>query len=138
MRLSGQKQFDYVDPRNRQVQIEREVAFTRYLKRIGALLSPVKSRIDLNGGCFEFEASVIIPVYNRVRTVNDAIGSALSQKADFKYNIIVIDNHSTDGTTQAIEQYKDNPSVIHIIPERTDLGIGGCWNLGVNILSGVE
>ena len=132
MRLSGQKQFDYVDPRNRQVQIEREVAFTRYLKRIGALLSPVKSRIDLNEGCFEFEASVIIPVYNRVRTVNDAIGSALSQKADFKYNIIVIDNHSTDGTTEAIEQYKDNPSVIHIIPERTDLGIGGCWNLGVN------
>ena len=133
MRLSGQKQFDYVDPRNREVQIERETVFTRYLKRIGAFLSPVtKNRIDLKEGQFDCEASVIIPVYNRVRTINDAICSALSQKADFKYNVIVIDNHSTDGTTEIIKRYKDNPSVIHITPDRTDLGIGGCWSTGIN------
>lgn len=131
-RLSGEKQFDYVDPRNRQVQIEREVVFTHYLKRIGAYLPPVKHTVDLSAGEFEYEASVIIPVRNRVRTIEDAIRSVLTQETSFPFNLIVIDNHSTDGTTECIDQYAGNEKVIHLIPERDDLGIGGCWNLGVH------
>lgn len=131
-RLSGEKQFDYVDPRNRQVQIEREVVFTHYLKRIGAYLPPVKHTVDLSAGEFEYEASVIIPVRNRVRTIEDAIRSVLTQETSFPFNLIVIDNHSTDGTSEIIEQYKKDKRVIHLIPERTDLGIGGCWNQGVH------
>lgn len=131
-RKSGEKQFDYVDPRNREVQIEREVAFTYYLKRIGAYLPPVKKDIDLTEGDFENEASVIIPVRNRVRTIEDAIRSVLEQKTDFPFNLIIIDNHSNDGTSEIIRRFTDNPKVIHLIPERDDLGIGGCWNLGIN------
>ena len=131
-RLSGEKQFDYVDPRNRQVQLEREVAFTCYLKDIHAWLSPDKRRIDCTAGDFRYEASVIIPVRNRVRTIEDAIRSVLEQQTDFPFNLIVIDNHSDDGTTEIIQRYASHPQVIHLIPERTDLGIGGCWNLGVH------
>mgnify|MGYP002288496618 CR=1 FL=1 len=131
-RASGQKIFDYVDPRNRASQIEMEEACTAHLKEIGGYLEPVFEPVELTASGFENEASVIIPVRNRVRTILDAIDSALDQKTDFKYNVIVIDNHSTDGTTEAIEKkYADNPRVIHIKPERTDLGIGGCWNTGV-------
>ena len=131
-RLSGEKQFDYVDPRNRQVQLEREAAFTCYLKDIHAWLSPDKRRIDCTAGDFRYEASVIIPVRNRVRTIEDAIRSVLEQQTDFPFNLIVIDNHSDDGTTEIIQRYASHPQVIHLIPERTDLGIGGCWNLGVH------
>lgn len=132
LRKSGEKQFDYVDPRNRQVQIEREEVFTRHLKKIGAYLKPGMMTVDLKEGEFSHEASIIIPVRNRARTINDAIRSVLEQETSFPFNLIIIDNHSTDGTSEIIEQYKNDNRVIHLIPERTDLGIGGCWNLGIN------
>ena len=131
-RKSGEKIFDYVDPKNRGVQIEMEEACTDHLKAIGGYLEPVFEPIEFNRGDFKNEASVIIPVRNRVRTIRDAIKSVLSQKTDFPFNLIIIDNHSTDGTSEAIDEFKDDPRVIHIIPERDDLGIGGCWNLGAN------
>lgn len=132
LRKSGEKQFDYVDPRNRQVQIEREEVFTRHLKKIGGYLKPGMMTVDLKEGEFSHEASIIIPVRNRARTINDAIRSVLEQETSFPFNLIIIDNHSTDGTSEIIEQYKNDNRVIHLIPERTDLGIGGCWNLGIN------
>ena len=132
LRKSGEKQFDYVDPRNRQVQIEREEVFTRHLKKIGAYLKPSMMTVDLKEGEFSHEASIIIPVRNRARTINDAIRYVLEQETSFPFNLIIIDNHSTDGTSEIIEQYKNDNRVIHLIPERTDLGIGGCWNLGIN------
>lgn len=132
LRKSGEKQFDYVDPRNRDVQIEREKAFTYHLKQIDAYLPQREQLINTEEGDFEYEVSVIIPVRNRVRTIDDAIKSVLEQETDFKFNIIIIDNHSTDGTSDCIAGYKDNDKVIHIIPERTDLGIGGCWNMGID------
>ena len=132
LRKSGEKQFDYVDPRNRKVQIEREQAFTQYLKEIHAFLSPITRTIDLHEGVFENEASVIIPVRNRARTIEDAIRSVLQQETNFPFNLIVIDNHSTDGTSEIIEKFTHDKRVIHLIPQRTDLGIGGCWNLGID------
>ena len=131
-RPSGEKQFDYVNPRNREVQIEMEEAFTLYLKSIDAFLEPVCMETDVKKGKFEYEASVIIPVRNRARTITDAIRSALAQETCFPFNIIIVDNHSTDGTTEIIGQYKDNKAVIHLQPQRTDLGIGGCWDLAIN------
>ena len=128
----GESHFSYVDPKNRGVQIEMEQACTDHLKKIGGYLEPKFEEINFNQGDFEYEASVIIPVRNRVRTVRDAIKSVLSQKTDFKFNLIVIDNGSTDGTTEAIDEFKEDERLIHIIPERDDLGIGGCWNAGVN------
>lgn len=130
-RKSGEKIFDYVDPKNRGVQIEMEKACTAHLKAVGGYLEPKFDEIDFNKGNFEYEASVIIPVRNRIRTIRDAIRSVLSQKTDFPFNIIVIDNHSTDGTTEAIDEFKDDPRLVHIVPQRDDLGIGGCWNAGV-------
>ncbi|MBO5053915.1 MAG: glycosyltransferase [Muribaculaceae bacterium] len=130
-RKSGEKIFDYVDPKNRGVQIEMEKACTAHLKEIGGYLEPKFTEIDFNKGDFEYEASVIIPVRNRIRTIRDAIKSVLSQKTDFPFNLIVIDNHSTDGTTEAIDEFKDDPRLVHIVPQRDDLGIGGCWNAGV-------
>ena len=134
IRKSGEKQFDYVDPRNREVQIEMEKVCTGHLKRIGAYIAPESvTDIPVENGSFEYEASVIIPVRNRVKTIEDAIMSALSQRTDFPFNIIVVDNHSTDGTTKAISKVANfDPRVVHIIPQRTDLGIGGCWDLAIN------
>lgn len=131
-RKSGEKQFDYVDPKNRAVQIEMEQICTEHLKRIGAYLEPKFKNVEFTGG-FPVTASVVIPVYNRVRTVKDAVESALSQKCDFPFNVIVVDNHSTDGTTQLLEEIaaKDD-RLIHIVPAKYDLGIGGCWNLAVH------
>ena len=131
-RKSGEKQFDYVDPRNRDRQIEMEQACTEHLKAIGGYLKPDFKDIDFNAGEFEVEASVIIPVRNRAMTIAAAIESVLKQKTTFKFNLIVIDNHSTDGTTEAIDGFKSDERVVHLIPERKDLGIGGCWNYGVN------
>lgn len=131
-RKSGEKLFDYVDPRNRDRQIEMEAACTEHLKAIGGYLAPDFEPVCFSSGDFEYEASVIIPVRNRIRTVRDAIRSVLKQKTDFKFNLIVIDNHSTDGTTEAIDEFGDDERLVHLIPERTDLGIGGCWNLGVH------
>ena len=129
---SGEKIFDYVDPKNRNRQIEMEEACTEHLKEIGGYLEPEFKQIEFSAGNFEYEASVIIPVRNRIRTIRDAIRSVLSQKTDFKFNLIIIDNHSTDGTTEAIDEFKNDERLIHIIPERNDLGIGGCWNMGVH------
>jgi len=131
-RLSGAKQFDYVNPKNRAVQIEMEKACTEYLKRTGAYLPPQFKTINFNKGEFAYEVSVIIPVRNRVRTIEDAIRSAFAQKTSFPYNVIIVDNHSSDGTGEVIGQYMANGNLIHIIPEREDLGIGGCWNLAVH------
>ena len=131
-RKSGEKIFDYVDPKNRDRQIEMEQACTEHLKEIGGYLAPEFKKIEFSAGNFEYEASVIIPVRNRIRTIADAIESVLKQETDFPFNLIVIDNHSTDGTTECIDQYAGNEKVIHLIPERDDLGIGGCWNLGVH------
>lgn len=131
LRASGEKQFDYVNPRNREVQIEMESICTEYLKRIGAWL-PEREGVPAGSPAeFPLEASVIIPVFNRVRTVADAVRSALSQKTDFDYNVIVIDNHSSDGTSEILDSIGD-PRLVHLIPERNDLGIGGCWNLGIS------
>jgi len=131
-RKSGEKQFDYVDPRNREVEIEMEKACTCHLKEINGWLKPEFRGISFDKDKFEFEASVIIPVKNRVKTINDAIRSVLNQEANFKFNLIVIDNHSTDGTTERISTFaKADERVVHIIPERNDLGIGGCWNEGI-------
>lgn len=131
-RKSGEKIFDYVDPKNRAVQIDMEKACTDHLKCIGAYLKPEFTTIEFDKGNFEYEASVIIPVRNRVKTIEDAIQSVLSQKTDFKFNLIIIDNHSTDGTTEAIRKYSSDDRLIHLIPDRNDLGIGGCWNWGVH------
>ena len=131
-RKSGEKQFDYVDPRNRDRQIEMEKACTQHLKEIGGYLEPHFEDIDFSQGEFEVEASVIIPVRNREATIGAAIESVLKQQAKFKFNLIVIDNHSTDGTTEAIDAFKADGRVVHLVPERNDLGIGGCWNYGVN------
>ena len=133
-RTSGQKQFDYVNPRNRDVQIEMEAVCTEHLKLNGGYLQPgIGAKADVNEGSFPVLASVIIPVRNRVRTIADAVTSALNQQLDGDFNVIVVDNHSTDGTTQILSDLaKKETRLVHIIPERTDLGIGGCWNLGIN------
>ena len=135
-RKSGEKLFDYVDPKNRDVQIEMEKVCTAHLKRIGAWLEPKFKDPDINEferGDFNVKASVVIPVFNRIRTVKDAVASALSQKTDFPYNVIVVDNHSTDGTTGILEEIAAaNPDLVHLVPARHDLGIGGCWNLAVH------
>lgn len=134
-RASGQKQFDYVNPRNREVQIEMEAACTEHLRRIGALVSPENLKsVDFSASETDFAntASVIIPVRNRVRTIRDAVESALSQQTAFPFNVIVVDNHSTDGTTDILKELRETDTrVVHIIPERDDLGIGGCWNLAI-------
>ena len=134
-RKSGEKQFDYVDPRNRDVQIEMEKVCTAHLKRIGAYLEPDFKEPDSCGlgGSFPVTASVVIPVFNRLRTVGDAVESALSQECAFPFNVIVVDNHSTDGTTDLLSSIAArDPRLIHVIPERNDLGIGGCWNMAVH------
>ena len=131
-RKSGEKQFDYVNPRNREVQIEMEKACTQHLGKVGALIDTTFYRQpDFGEQDFEYEASVIIPVFNREKTVADAVKSALGQKANFKFNVIVVNNHSTDRTGEILDELKvDN--LIQIVPERTDLGIGGCWNEAIN------
>jgi len=131
-RKSGEKQFDYVNPRNREVQIEMEKACTQHLGKVGALIDTTFYRQpDFGEQDFEYEASVIIPVFNREKTVADAVKSALGQKANFKFNVIVVNNHSTDSTGEILDELKAD-NLIQIVPERTDLGIGGCWNEAIN------
>ena len=131
-RKSGEKQLDYVNPRNREVQIEMEKACTQHLGKVGALIDTTFYRQpDFGEQDFEYEASVIIPVFNREKTVADAVKSALGQKANFKFNVIVVNNHSTDRTGEILDELKAD-NLIQIVPERTDLGIGGCWNEAIN------
>ena len=141
-RKSGEKQFDYVNPRNREVQVEMERACTQHLEKVGALIDTSYYRLpDFNEQDFEYEASVVIPVFNREKTIADAVKSALSQKANFKFNVIVVNNHSTDKTGEILsriahemEEKNDKQAgrLIQIVPERRDLGIGGCWNVAIN------
>jgi hypothetical protein len=130
-RPSGEKQFDYVDPKNRDYQIEMEATATAHLKRIGAWLAPQFRRVVPTTDPFAVEASVIIPVRNRERTILDAVRSALSQTTDFRFNVIVVDNHSTDRTTEILRS-NSNSLLVHVIPDRQDLGIGGCWNAALH------
>lgn len=125
-------QFDYVDSRNRAAQIELEAACTLHLKSVGAWLPPERPEELFDEKTFSVEASVIIPVKNRVKTIKSAVESVLRQKANFKYNVIIVDNHSDDGTSEILDQYSD-PRVIHVVPDRDDLGIGGCWNYGASL-----
>lgn len=129
-RTSGERQFDYVDPRLREYQIEMEEIATRHLRRIGAYLPPRTRRVDATAAEFPVTASVVIPVRNREATIADAIQSALSQKTSFGFNVIVVDNHSTDDTGAVVDDIADS-RVIHMEPTETDLGIGGCWNKAV-------
>ena len=141
-RKSGEKQFDYVNPRNREVQIEMEKACTQHLNKVGALIDTSFYRQpDFGEQEFFYEASVIIPVFNREKTIADAVKSALSQKANFKFNVIVVNNHSTDRTGEILDEIaremearndKQAGRLVQIVPERNDLGIGGCWNVAIN------
>src|SRR5689334_15463739 len=126
-RPTGQKQFDYVDPKNRSFQLEMEQIATEYLKRIGAYLEPEFHPVQLSSEKFPVRASVVIPIRNRERTILDAVQSVLGQKTDFDFNVIVVDNHSTDRTTELLRSITDS-RLVHLIPQRRDLGIGGCWN----------
>ena len=141
-RKSGEKQFDYVNPRNREVQIEMEKACTHHLEKVGALVDTNYYRQpDFDEQEFEYEASVIIPVFNREKTIADAVKSALSQKTSFKFNVIVVNNHSTDRTGEILSEIahemeerndKQAGRLVQIVPDRNDLGIGGCWNMAIN------
>ena len=131
-RKSGEKIFDYVDPKNRQVQIEMEAVCTHHLKATGAWLKPEFTPVVFSEETFPVEASIIIPVRNRERTIEDAVRSVLKQETKFPFNLIVVDNHSTDGTTAILQKIAAGDSrLIHVIPDRNDLGIGGCWNTGI-------
>ena len=133
LRASGEKQFDYVNPRNREVQVEREHVCTLHLKQTGAYIaSTAIVDVPMDDGDYPVEASVVIPVRNRVRTIEDAVRSALSQQTDFAYNVLVVDNHSTDGTTELLNRLAaEDARCIHLVPGRADLGIGGCWNWAI-------
>ena len=131
-RDSGEKQFDYVDPKNRSVQIEMEDACTSHLKAVGAWLEPSFKDVDLQAGAFEYEASVVIPCKNRVRTIADAIRSALSQKTEFRYNVIVVDDNSTDGTVEVIKSFLEDPRLIYIAQDKSYHAIGGNWNAALH------
>lgn len=131
-RKSGEKLFDYVDPKNRAVQIEMEKACTEHLKAIGGYLAPKFKHIEFSNDPFEYEVSVVIPCKNRVRTINDAITSALSQKTNFKYNVIVVDDNSDDGTVDIIKKHAGDPKLIYIAQDKSYHAIGGNWNMALH------
>jgi hypothetical protein len=132
-RKSGEKNFDYVDPKNKEVQLEMEKAAADHLKKINAYLYPEFEEVKDFDQEFPFKASVIIPLKNRARTIADAVNSALKQKTNFPFNVIAVDNHSTDGSTEILESIsKNSKQLVHLIPDRGDLGIGGCWNEAVH------
>ncbi len=132
LRKSGEKQFDYVDPKNRQSQVEMEQAVTDHLKAVGGYLAPSFKTVDLTEGAFAFEASVVIPCKNRVKTIGDALRSALSQKTDFPYNVIVVDDNSTDGTVDVIQSFLGDPKLVYISQDPTWHAIGGNWNAAIH------
>ncbi|MBQ8060903.1 MAG: glycosyltransferase family 2 protein [Bacteroidales bacterium] len=131
-RKSGEKLFDYVDPKNRAVQIEMEKACTSHLKDVGGYLEPEFKEVDFSEGDFEYEASVVIPCKNRVRTIGDALRSALSQKTSFKHNVFVVDDNSTDGTVDVIKGFLDDPKLVYIAQDKTYHAIGGNWNAALH------
>lgn len=131
LRKSGEKQFDYVSAGAREKQLEMEKACTTHLKETGAFLYPPFKEVDFNTADFPVEASVIIPVRNREKTIRDAVDSVLKQKTTFPFNLIVVDNYSTDRTTAILEDFARKGKLVHVIPARKDLGIGGCWNEGI-------
>lgn len=131
-RLSGEKLFDYVDPRNRAVQVEMEKACTKHLQDIGGYLEPEFRKVSFDEGDFEYEASVVIPCKNRVRTIGDALSSALSQKTSFKYNVIVVDDNSDDGTVDIIKSYLSDPKLVYIAQNKSYHAIGGNWNAAIH------
>lgn len=131
-RKSGEKIFDYVDPKNRAVQIEMEQVCTRHLKDIGGFLEPQFKHIAFDADNFEYEASVVIPCKNRVRTIGDAIASALNQKTTCKYNVIVVDDNSTDGSVDVIKKFADNPRLVYIAQDTSYHAIGGNWNVALH------
>ena len=132
LRKSGEKLFDYVDPKNRQSQIEMEQAVTEHLKAVGGYLAPSFKSVDLTEGEFAFEASVVIPCRNRVKTIGDALRSALNQQTDFPYNVIVVDDNSTDGTVDVIKSFLSDPKLIYIAQDPTWHAIGGNWNAAIH------
>ena len=132
LRKSGEKLFDYVDPRNRSSQIEMEQAVTDHLKAVGGYLEPVFKTVDITEGEFAYEASVVIPCKNRVKTIGDALRSALSQQTDFPYNVIVVDDNSTDGTVEVIESFLGDPKLVYIAQDPTWHAIGGNWNAAIH------
>ena len=132
LRTSGEKQFDYVDPKNRSVQVEMEAAVTDHLKAVGGYLAPSFKTVDLTEGDFAYEASVVIPCKNRVKTIGDALASALSQKTDFPYNVIVVDDNSTDGTVEVIKSFLRDPKLVYIAQDPTWHAIGGNWNAAIH------
>jgi hypothetical protein len=135
-RISGERMFDYVDPRNRDVQIDMERVFTEYLRLIGAFVEPSWLMDAGDSDAYPVEASVIIPVRNREKTIADALNSALSQKVEVPWNVIVVDNHSTDSTSAIVhEMATGDRRIIHHVPQRLDLGIGGCWNEAISLTS---
>ena len=131
-RASGEKIFDYVDPKNRGVQLEMEQAVTRHLKDIGGYLAPVFKEVEFSGEPFEYEASVIIPCKNRGQSIAAAIASALNQETTFPYNVIVVDDNSDDGTVEEILKFRDDPRLIYIAQDRSYHAIGGNWNVAVH------
>ena len=127
------RHFAYIDKKNRNVQIDMEKACTAHLKRIGALLTGNPKSVNLESESFDCEASIIIPVRNRQKTIADAIHSALGQQTNFKFNVLVVDNFSTDDTGNIIDRISHTYSnVIKITPDNDNLGIGGCWQLAIN------
>lgn len=137
-RKTGERLFDYVDPKNRQSQVEMEQACTEHLKAVGAYLAPgAYKAMRVDDGSFPVEASIMIPVRNRIRTIKDALTSALNQKTSFAYNVFVVENgpecHSTDGTTELVEEMaRADERIVHIVTDRRDLGVGGSWNLAAH------
>lgn len=137
-RKTGERLFDYVDPKNRQSQVEMEQACTEHLKAVGAYLAPGAYKpMHVDEGAFPVEASIMIPVRNRIRTIKDALTSALNQKTSFAYNVFVVENgpecHSTDGTTELVEEMaRADERIVHIVTDRRDLGVGGSWNLAAH------
>lgn len=128
-RTDEDRQFEYVDPSNALSQQRFEKIFTEYLSEIGALVAPPFKTVHVD----DVSASVVIPVKNRCSTIADAICSALSQETDFDFNVLVVDNHSSDGTTELVRKMaSEDTRIVHIIPDMSDLGIGGCWNEAVN------
>ncbi len=127
--IKPEAHFAYVARENALRQKKLEKTVTRHLELIGAHLPPRTRTTDRPAEDFQWKASIVIPVFNRRKTIADALKSALGQETNFAFNILVVDNHSTDGTTDILKKFAaKHPHIQHLLPSRLDLGIGGCWN----------